>query len=302
MSKKTSKPEKLEFRKTIDVLETKTIDEDAGIYEVWISTEDVDRDGDIVEVAGADLKSYMKNPVVLFGHKYSDPEAVVGKTLKLVKKAKKGIIARFQFAEWGISAGADVVRRLWQAGLLKAASIGFRVLDGGWEEILTENDEGEPRRTGWRFTIWELLEWSVIPVPANQEALRLAIKSIKKDPLKLLDPLELLGDPEAYSTSEEGLSIEDIIKVITGKEEDPGDPEEEGEPTDEDLESVDDDELDIETDDEGAEDESDLTIDEDDELTEEDEAALDEAVANLEEVLDELALSTLPVRSNEDDC
>lgn len=296
MSKKISKPEKLEFRKTIGVLQTKTIDKEAGIYEVWISTEDVDRDGDIVEVAGADLKSYMKNPIVLFGHKYSDPEAVVGEALKLIKKAKKGIIARFQFAEWGISVGADVVRRLWEAGLLKAASIGFRVLDGGWEEILTEDDRGEPRRTGWRFVSWELLEFSIVPVPANQEALRLAFKSMTEEGESTLEGIaKKLG--EEFSD----FSVEDFVKAITGKEEDPGDPEE-GEPTDEDLESVEDDELDIETDEEGAEDESDLNIDEDDELTEEDEAALDEAVANLEEVLDELALSTLPVRSNEDDC
>ena len=252
-------------RKTFEISGKKAIDEEAGIYEVMISTEAVDRDGDIVEAAGADISSYTKNPVVLFGHKYSDPEAVVGKALEIVKQAGKGIRAKFQFAPWGTSAGADAVRRLWSGGFLNATSIGFRVPDGGWEEIVTESDNGESRRTGWRFITWELLEFSIVPVPANQEALRLAIKAIKDEGGVSVAELE-----------------DDLIKAISGKKDDP---------TDEDLDLIDDDEIAIETDDEEEEDLSDPTIDEDNELTDDEEASLEEAVAYLEEVLDELALS-----------
>jgi len=271
-------------RKTFELLERKTIDEQVGIFEALISTEAIDRDGDIVVAAGADLENYKKNPVVLFGHRYSDPEAVVGRALELETMAGKGIRARWQFAPWGTSKGSDAVRRLWAGGFLNATSIGFMVPDGGMEEIRTEDDEGESRRSGWRFNEWELLEFSLVPVPANAEALRLAIKAMK-------DGDETLEEI-AKGLKEElpDFSIEDFIKAITGKEEDPGDPEE-GEPTDEDLGSIEDDGADIQTDDEEAEEESDPTINEDNELTDDEEAALEEAVEYLEEVLDELGLA-----------
>lgn len=288
MKNKTKK----RIRKTLELLESKTIDEEAGIYEAYISTEVVDRDGDIVVAAGADVSNYEKNPVVLFGHRYNDPQAVVGKALEIVKEEGKGIRAKWQFAPLGTSVGADAVRRLWANGFLNATSIGFMVPDGGTEDIVAEGDEGETRRTGIRFNEWELLEFSIVPVPANQDALRLAIKEIRKD-------LEDLADGEAIPVSDEhledsvvdlSLSIDDIIKAIAGKEEDPGDP------TDEDLE-LEEEELVIETDEEEAEDDSDPVIDEDNELTEEEEAALEEAVDYLEEVLDELGLS---IASTED--
>jgi HK97 family phage prohead protease len=270
-------------RKTYELLERKTLDEQVGIFEALISTEAVDRDGDIVVAAGANLENYKKNPVVLFGHKYSDPEAVVGRAMELETIPGKGIRARWQFAPWGTSPGSDAVRRLWAGGFLNATSIGFSVPEGGLEPITSSDDNGEERRTGWRFNDWELLEFSIVPIPANQEALRLAVKAIKD------------GDEEKLEEVAKGIkkdfpdfTIEDFIKAITGKEDDPGDPE--GEPTDEDLEIIEAEDLDIETDDE-AEEESDPSINEDDELTDDEEAALEEAVEYLEEVLDELGLS-----------
>lgn len=58
-------------------IETKAVDPEQGIYEAMLSTEAVDRDGDVLLASGADTSAYLRNPVVLFGHNYNDPNAVV---------------------------------------------------------------------------------------------------------------------------------------------------------------------------------------------------------------------------------
>jgi HK97 family phage prohead protease len=162
--------------KTFNV-DSKAVDADKGIYEALISTEDVDRDKDVMVADGAEIGSYLKNPVVLFGHNYRDAKAVVGKALEIVKIAGQGIKAVFQFASKEVSEDADLVRRLWAGGFLNATSIGF--IPEEWEE--RKDEEGEKLQRGTKFNKWELLEFSIVPVPANQNALRLAMKSIGED-------------------------------------------------------------------------------------------------------------------------
>ena len=156
-------------------VETKTINLDLGIFEAMISTEDVDRDGDIVRATGAKIENYLKNPVVLFAHDYGDPP--IARALSIEILPGRGLRATFQFPEWGSYEQADVIRRLWAAGFLNATSIGFIPLD--WKRV-----DGQPMAEGefyWgpkEFTSWELLEFSIVPVPANQSALRLAVKAL----------------------------------------------------------------------------------------------------------------------------
>lgn len=148
---------------------TKAIDKEAGIYEVMISTESVDRTGDIVRANGGQFADYMNNPVVLLGHDYGD--LPVAKTLELSVVPGVGIRARFQFPEWGLYDKADTTRKLWDAGFLNAASIGFNP---------TKSVNLDPSRP-WgpqEYLEWELLEWSIVVVPANQDALRLALDNI----------------------------------------------------------------------------------------------------------------------------
>lgn len=157
--------------------EIKAIDPEAGIYEAMISTEDVDRDGDIMKAMGAIIDDYMKNPVVLFGHNYRDATAVVGKALEIKKIEGQGIRARWQFADKETSEDADLVRRLWAGGFLNATSIGF--IPDEWDK--RTDSEGEELQRGRVYTEWQLLEFSIVPVPANQSALRLAIKALSEE-------------------------------------------------------------------------------------------------------------------------
>lgn len=157
------------------VVDRKAIDPDAGIYEAMISTESPDRDGDVILASGGDLTNFSKNPVVLYAHNYWD--LPVAKAIEVEKLAGAGVRARFQFPEWGESEQADTVRRLWAGGFLNATSIGF--IPKKWEP--RKSPDGEKLARGQMITEWELLEFSIVPVPANQDALRLAAKALTPD-------------------------------------------------------------------------------------------------------------------------
>lgn len=138
--------------------------EDGG--QILINTAVVDRDRDRVMPMGALVNDYMRNPVVQWGHNYHDPWATIGRTTAL-DVAPAGIVADFDLRP---AANAEdpqnIVKLLWEGGWVRAASVGFLPLES------EENAHG-----GRDYTQWTLLEWSLIPIPANQEALRL------KDPL-----------------------------------------------------------------------------------------------------------------------
>jgi hypothetical protein len=169
MSKKKSSITPTIIRKTFAV-ERKTIDAEAGIFEAMISTEEVDRDGDVLRADGAELGNYMRNPVVLFGHRYNDVDAVVGKALEVTAVPGQGIRARFQFAGGDVNPKAETVRRLWAGEFLNATSVGFIP-----KQVGERGNDSE--RRGQDFKRWELLEFSIVPVPSNQSALRLAVRS-----------------------------------------------------------------------------------------------------------------------------
>jgi HK97 family phage prohead protease len=132
--------------------ENKSVGE--GTVEAIVSTNSVDRHGEIVDIEGLDLRPYLANPVVLWAHDASS--LPVAKTIGLIKEGGR-LIARMQFAVKE-SAFAKEVYDLLVGGYLNAFSIGF---------VPHEMD-------GNRYTKGELLEYSVVPVPANAEALVVA--------------------------------------------------------------------------------------------------------------------------------
>jgi HK97 family phage prohead protease len=125
--------------------------------EMMISTEAVDREGDRVIAAGADLDAFRRNPVLLWAHSLADPP--IGTVTGLEIQPGRGLRARWRWAEG--DAVADRIRNLWDQGILRSASIGFLPV------------ESVPNEFGGRdFLRWELAELSLCSVPANREAVR----------------------------------------------------------------------------------------------------------------------------------
>ena len=162
---KSDGPSILEVEHKAYVGELKEVDEKERTITAFISTESLDRQGDIMRASGAQLAAYKKNPVVLWAHNYTTPP--IGKNLWIKKvKDKPGLIAKTQFADTEF---ADEIFRLYQGKFLNAWSVGFLPL----ESKALENENGG---SGRDIAKWELLEYSAVPVPANPEALQLAVQ------------------------------------------------------------------------------------------------------------------------------
>jgi HK97 family phage prohead protease len=121
-----------------------------------ISTAAVDRDADVLQPSGARLDNYRKNPVVLFGHKYDAIPVGVSTSIEM---HPFGLVASWKRLEG--DEFASRVRNAFDQGVLRAASVGFKPL------------ASQPRKGGGStYTEWDLLEWSIVAVPANPEAVR----------------------------------------------------------------------------------------------------------------------------------
>lgn len=134
-----------------------------GGFEFVMSDSTLDRMGDVVEPAGLDLSEFQHNPVALFGHgKQGDP-LPIGKwdNVRIERGKLKG---RLIFAEKGTSPRIDEIRALVEQGIIRGASVGFKPL------------EVEPLTTGRgvRYKRGKLVECSVVGLPANPNALRVA--------------------------------------------------------------------------------------------------------------------------------
>lgn len=130
---------------------------------ILISTPSYDRDKDRVMPLGAKVADYLNNPIVQWGHNYFDPWATIGRTTTL-EVTDQGLVAEFELRPAANDLDPqNIVLLLWEGGWVKTASIGFK------PEAATPNERG-----GLDFTSWGLLEWSIVPIPANQDALRLA--------------------------------------------------------------------------------------------------------------------------------
>jgi phage head maturation protease len=130
------------------------------------SDETVDRYGDIIRASGWQLDNFRANPVLLFAHQSRD--LPVGKVDPIAVEGTR-LIAHAEFAPQGMSAFADTVWEMVDKQFLNAVSVGFMPL-----ETPLPIYDADKHLTGFEYIAQELLELSVVPVPANPNALQLA--------------------------------------------------------------------------------------------------------------------------------
>ena len=144
------------------ILNTKVLDKENRIIEMIGSTEDADRVGDRMFMAGVQLGNYLKNPVILQNHNYQ--LAAIGKAIN-VKVAGSQLIFQIQFAD---TQDGQEWFYLYANKFMNASSIGFDPIE------YNPNEQG-----GYDFTKWELLELSLVTVPCNPNAIQRAFKDGK---------------------------------------------------------------------------------------------------------------------------
>jgi HK97 family phage prohead protease len=160
-----------------------------GEIETVISSGTLDRHGEKIDVRGIDTTNYMKNPVVQWAHNYDEPP--IGMASKVWTRGDQ-LIGRFKMAV-NENPFAKQIYEMIKAGFISAVSIGFIPLE-------MEEDT---------YTKSEMVEFSIVPVPANPEALIYA-KKLGMD-------LKKMGLDKENKTSD---NIEDMKKK-DGTEETP---------------------------------------------------------------------------------
>jgi len=181
-------------------------------YEFTASTADIDRDGEVIDVSGWDLKNFKKNPVIMFAHDYRT--LPIGKATKIGVKDRK-LVDVVEFPPEGTYEFADTVARLVDAGYLKTQSVGF--IPKKWEDADMEDDEKgqKPRRT---YTKQELLEISIVPIPSNPNALINAVKDgviTQKQFNTIIEPIKENDSFKPAKTSQEQIIDElDYLELM----------------------------------------------------------------------------------------
>lgn len=141
--------------------EIKASDTESRTMQFTISSEKVDRMGDTIAVDGWKLDNFRKNPVVLWGH---DADLLpLGRASKVWIDGSK-LKADVKFTEKGLLPFNDTVFDMLKGKFLNATSVGFQPLKYAFTD-------DPARRFGIDFIEQELLEFSVVTVPANPDAL-----------------------------------------------------------------------------------------------------------------------------------
>lgn len=180
-------------------------------YKFVASDATVDRYGDTIDAKGWELADFRANPVILFGHDSKD--LPIGKSVReWVEDGKLKIEVKFTSEEENPK-GAQV-ERLIKGGFLNAVSVGFKPL----EAKEAKERSGSGFFPAMDFTKQQLLEVSVVPIPANPNAL-LEGKAAPEDVALLRAWAErtleaVNGEPGAWVTRSVARALPPPVEVV----------------------------------------------------------------------------------------
>jgi len=156
------------YKQLTNAVDIKAIDENEYIVPFLASVKSVDRDDDLIDIDTMITAEFERNPVVPWAHNRSSPP--VGKVVK-IKKTKTYLKVWIKFAVEEDEFAAKIFNMV-KGGYLNAVSIGFMP---SWEDIERPKDmKLSGRKVERIYKNVELYEISIVPVPANRDALRTA--------------------------------------------------------------------------------------------------------------------------------
>ena len=155
-------------------------------HQMVIAARERSRNGDEVNLRGINFKNYRKNPVVLWSHD-SYGGIPIAKTLKIGHDDQGRIEADFEFNSEDEFAAR--VENAWNGGFIRAASIRFMPT-----KVVEMMDE-QGRVDRLRIEESDLLEWSLVPIPADPDAVKAGARALNL-PEEIFRGLE--PEPEDY--------------------------------------------------------------------------------------------------------
>ncbi|WKW47268.1 HK97 family phage prohead protease [Myroides sp. JBRI-B21084] len=170
--------------------------------EFVISTEAVDTYNTVFKIDGWDLTRYNRAPIVFYNHKSwsDDPDMIIGTSEVRIEGNQLVALLTLE----NNNPVADKVWRKIQNGTLTMASVGANPLEWRWGDF----DKGENPDVIY-FIRHELLEWSVVPVGSNPDALKRSVDSLEEIRTSLKKP-ENLEKKTSFSVIERQIKINQL--------------------------------------------------------------------------------------------
>jgi hypothetical protein len=149
-----------------------------------------------------DASDFLKNPVVFFNHNYDQP---IGKA-EQIRKGDGQVTAVTRFPERPESHVGewfpDTVLSMFVAGVLRGFSVGFDPMAGSPRKATKADTDKYGEGVRQVFSKWKLFEYSVAPLPCNQDALALSVNKGILSPDRAADLFGVEIDPTPEPTPE----------------------------------------------------------------------------------------------------
>lgn len=168
--------------------------------EFVISTEAVDTYGTVFKIDGWELERYQRSPIVFYNHKSwsDDPDLIIGTSEVRVEGNQLIGLVTFE----NDNPIAEKVWRKVQNGTLNMASIGANPIEWRWGDF----DKGENPDVIY-FVRQELLEWSIVPLGSNPDALKRSVENLEEIRQTLQKPDQTSQKKVSRSVYERQLKI-----------------------------------------------------------------------------------------------
>lgn len=181
--------DKISFR-CLEAPEIRKASEGEGRRMTFVASDGTrDSAGTVLNMEGWDLNRFNSNGVIGYQHKVyggwddtDNPDNIIGKGRAYVETDDQGVkrlMVDVEFEPEGMNELADKVYKKLEFGTLKAVSVGFRPIGKG---SFGQGEEGVGgSRETYYFKGQELLEVSVVNIPANPNALRRGLEEAMKE-------------------------------------------------------------------------------------------------------------------------
>jgi hypothetical protein len=187
--------------------------------EFIISSSARDRHNSVLNMKGWKLDNFNANPIVGYQHNVyggnmctpDNPDDVLGPGRAFLEDDK--LIGAVTFETKDINPLAEKIFRKVLNGTLRATSVGFMELGKG-ELKKTQNDQGQIVDEVYYFSGQELLEFSIVNIPSNPEAVGRTISNHTEAALSYL----MRFMPEHVSIRDiKKMSVQEVLDHVQGK-------------------------------------------------------------------------------------
>ena len=157
---------------------SRVLDEKKGRLSAIVSSESVDRDGDIIRTEGWDMKNFNSHPVLLANHDYHSLRSQIGVWEKMEVHGDM-MVGQARFFIGKGNEEAD-----WAFELAKEKQLAFSVgFIPDMEKAVPLHKGDAFGAQGMEYKGQELLEVSAVTVPSNPDALQRLVKSANLQPV-----------------------------------------------------------------------------------------------------------------------